>query len=57
MLGKIALPKDARRGERMSTGKGWRLVNQNKSRAFKARLVTTMKEGTVHLAVFRVYDK
>jgi hypothetical protein len=57
MRGKIALPLDARRGERMSKGKGWRLVNQKKSRAFKARLVTTMKEGQVRLAVFRVYDK
>lgn len=52
---RIVLPKDARRGERMSTGKGWRLVNQNKSRGFKARLVTTMKEGGVRLAVFRIY--
>lgn len=57
MAGKIALPKDARRGERMRAGKGWRLVNQNKSRAFEARLVTTMKEGAVRLAVFRIYDK
>jgi hypothetical protein len=54
MKGRIILPKDAKRGERMSTGKGWRLVNQNKTRAFKARLVTTMKEGGVRLAVYRI---
>ena len=42
MSGKISLPKEARRGEQMSPGKGWRLVTKNKTCAFKARLITTM---------------
>ena len=55
MSERIVLPKDARRGERMSTGKGWRLVNQNKTRGFKARLITTIKTGDDRLAIFKVY--
>jgi len=55
MTGRIMLPIEAKRGEQMATGRGWRLVNKHKTRAFKARLITTMKERGVRFAIFRSY--
>lgn len=41
------------RGERMSTGKGWRLVGPGK-KSFKAALLKKIKIGGETLAIFRV---
>jgi len=53
----ISLPPEARRGTRMATGKGWRIVTPNKRRAFKAALRTTLKTSgpnSQRLAIFRI---
>ena len=43
----------AKRGEKMKTGKAWRLVSPT-GRAFKAALVKRLKIGKESVAVFRV---
>ena len=43
----------APRGEKMSTGKGWRLVSPSE-RVFKAVLVKRFNIGTESVAIFRV---
>jgi hypothetical protein len=43
----------ALRGEKMRTGKAWRLVSPT-GRAFKATLVKRMKIGKESVAIFRV---
>ncbi len=55
MPGRIQLPEEARRGTNMSKGKGWRLVNKNRTLAFKSTLITTIKAGGERLAIFRVF--
>lgn len=42
-----------KRGERMTKGKGWRLVGPNK-RAFKATLIQRLDIGDEIIAIFRV---
>ncbi len=57
MAQRILLPPEARRGTKMSSGKGWRLVTPNKKRAFKAALLTTLKTSgpnSQRLAIFRI---
>jgi hypothetical protein len=43
----------AKRGEKMKTGKAWRLVSPT-GRAFKASLVRRLKIGKESVALFRV---
>jgi hypothetical protein len=42
-----------KRGERMATGKGWRLVGPGK-KAFKASLLKRLDIGGESIAIFRV---
>ena len=42
-----------KRGERMTTGKGWKLVGLN-GRAFKASLLKRLDIGDESIAIFRV---
>ena len=42
-----------KRGERMKTGKGWKLVGLNR-RAFKASLLKRLDIGDEKIAIFRV---
>ncbi len=53
---KIRVAKEARvhRGEKIRTGKGWRLVSPGKGRGFKATLITTIQAGGEKVAIFRV---
>jgi hypothetical protein len=50
---RIILPPDAKRGTKMPTGKGWRLVTPSKNRAFKASLLKRLNVGGERLAIFR----
>jgi hypothetical protein len=47
--------KKARRGERMTAGKGWRLATvKGRKRVFVGTLLTTINFGGKRLAVFSV---
>jgi len=47
--------KKAKRGERMTTGKGWRLATtQGDRRVFVGTLLTTINLGDKRIAVFSV---
>lgn len=43
-----------KRGQRMKTGKGWRLVGPGKQ-AFKASLLKRLEIGDQSIAIFRVW--
>jgi hypothetical protein len=56
MAGQITIMgQKARRGDRMTKGKGWRLaVQKGKKRVFVATLLETINIGNKRLAVFSV---
>lgn len=56
MAESIRLPEWVQRGTQMHTGKGWRLVGNDK-RGFKASLVKTFKAGPDRVTIFRIREK
>jgi hypothetical protein len=46
--------KHIQRGQKMKTGKGWRLISPGDSRRFKATLVTRFDAGDESIAIFKV---
>jgi hypothetical protein len=56
MAGQIKIMgQKARRGDRMTKGKGWRLaVQKGKTRVFVATLLETINMGNKRLAIFSV---
>jgi hypothetical protein len=44
-----------RRGKKMSTGKGWRLVAPGGKRGLKAALLKKLRVGGERIAIFRVF--
>jgi hypothetical protein len=42
------------RGQKMKSGKGWRLVSPNETRRFKATLLKRIDVGGEIIAIFRV---
>jgi len=58
----VVLGKSVKVGERMATGKGWRLISPGKRRTFRAELVARFDGGlerapskVLDLALFRIY--
>jgi hypothetical protein len=51
---RIKLPPDLPRGTKISTGKGWRLVNPKKSGTLKAALAVTFYSAGQRFAIFRI---
>jgi hypothetical protein len=52
-MAKKATEFEAPRGEKMKTGKAWRLVSPGR-RAFKATLIKRLNIGSESVAIFRV---
>lgn len=52
--GKIRLPEAAKRGAKIPEQRGYRLVNPNKTRAFKVAVVATYKSKKTRFIVARV---
>ncbi|MGH9331644.1 MAG: hypothetical protein ACRD09_14490 [Vicinamibacterales bacterium] len=50
----VKLPPEARRGAHLKTGKGWRLVTANRTRAHKAALLKTFRSAGQRFAIFRI---
>jgi len=49
----MAKTKSSKRGKRMRTGKGWRLITR-RGEELKAALLETVKVGRERIAIFRV---
>jgi hypothetical protein len=45
-----------KRGNHLSTGKGWRLLRKNETRGFKASLLKTLRISGERLAIFRIVE-
>lgn len=56
MAGDITIKgQKAKKGERMTAGKGWRLAaTKGKKRVFVGTLLTTLNHGNQRLAIFSV---
>jgi len=46
--------KQIQRGQKMKSGKGWRLISPGDSRRFKATLIKRFDVGGESLAIFKV---
>jgi hypothetical protein len=54
MAGKIRLPPEAKRGVQISIGKGYRLINPNRTRGFKVAVVGKFRSMRGSFVVLRV---
>jgi hypothetical protein len=54
MAVRTTIPLKVLRGQKMKTGKGWRLASPNATRGFKATLIKRIDVGGEIIAIFRV---